>query len=157
MKLSTREDIEAPIGFVYAALADADHWERAALRRGAEVRRLDTAPVPGPGSTWEVGFAYRGRPMKVNLRVADLQPPTRMEFAGTGDMVQGTLSVDLVEMGPKRTRIVVGVEIKPQTLAARLFLQTLKLARKRVEQRFEMRMGQLAATVQERYRQSRPR
>jgi hypothetical protein len=157
MKLSTRKDIEAPAAYAFEILADAGYWERAALRRGAEVRRLDTAPVPGPGSRWEVGFVYRGRPLRVVMQVVALEPPHRMEFAGTGDMVQGRLTLDLVEMGPRRCRAVVGVEITPQTLTARLFLQTLKLARRRVEERFDLRIGQMAEMVQDRYRQPRPR
>jgi hypothetical protein len=54
MKLTTREDIEAPMDFVYRALSDTDHWERAALRRGASVARQDLRPTPGPGLPWAV-------------------------------------------------------------------------------------------------------
>ena len=39
MKLSTRDDIEAPLSFVFDSFADTESWERAAMRRGAEVTR----------------------------------------------------------------------------------------------------------------------
>ena len=41
MKLSTREDIEAPIGTVFDAVTDFDGFERQLLRRGVDVTRDD--------------------------------------------------------------------------------------------------------------------
>ncbi|MBC7477273.1 MAG: SRPBCC family protein, partial [Pseudorhodobacter sp.] len=37
MKLVAKYDLEVPAAFVFAQLVDFDGWERAAMRRGADV------------------------------------------------------------------------------------------------------------------------
>ena len=65
MKLSTRQDIEAPLADVYAAFADVEGWERAALRRGAEVTRRDNLRGLAVGMGWLAAFIYRGKARKI--------------------------------------------------------------------------------------------
>jgi carbon monoxide dehydrogenase subunit G len=152
MKLFRNEDVEAPVAFVYAALSDFDHWERAALRRGAEVTRLDTLAVPGPGMIWNVAFDFRGRRRLVDLRLVALEPAQTLAFAGQGASMNGRALLDLVEMGPKRTRIALTIEVEARTLAARLLLQSLKFASNRVNRSFAERTGRLAADLEDRFR-----
>lgn len=150
MKLSTREDIEAPIARVFQALTDFDYWERAAMRRGADILRLTTATDPAPGMQWQVGFSYRGRPRKVTVHLDSLVPATAMAFSGLSPSIEGELQIDLVEMSPHRTRMALALEMRPRTLAARLFLQSLKLAKGRIDKRFKTRAADLAALIETR-------
>lgn len=155
MKLSDRVDIEAPADFVWAQLTDFDGWERAALRRGAEVARLDDATTPAVGMAWKVAFQWRGKTRKLDLRITAVDPGQRVAFAGTGPNVEGALVLDLVEMGPRRTRLASGLDVRPRTLAARLFFQGLKLARARVDRRYAMRLRQLATEIETRWQAAR--
>lgn len=152
MKLVTRQDIEAPIDFVHAQISDFEMWERAALRRGAEVTRDNPDRPPGPGTFWDTKFRFRGRERVVRITLTRHDPGQHLGFDAIGPSAEAAMTLDLVELGPRRTRVVVGVQIKPRTLAARLFLQGLKLAGKRVQQRFDGRVAKLAAEIQGRYR-----
>lgn len=154
MKFNAKEDIEAPSAFVYAALSDFDGWERAALRRGAEVARCDTPRHEGPGMAWQVGFPFRGKVRQLKVTLARLEPDQRLEFAGEGQALEGGLVVELVELGPKRTRVTVVAELKPRTLPARLFVQSLKFARAKVAKRFSGRVALAAADIEDRYKRS---
>lgn len=152
MKLSGRQDIEAPIAVVHRMLSDFDGWERGALRRGAEVTRTDTMTQPGPGMGWLVRFAWRAKPRTVTLRLDVLDPPVRLRLSGQGANLEGEAAIDLLELGARRTRVHVAVEARPRTLSARLFLQSLRLGRARVQRRFDQRLATVAADIEDRHR-----
>ena len=65
MKSSTREDIEAPIDYVYARVTDFQGFERQALRRGADVQRIDGGSAIRLGAAWDVAFKFRGKDRKM--------------------------------------------------------------------------------------------
>jgi uncharacterized protein YndB with AHSA1/START domain len=154
MKIVSRHDIEAPPAFVFQALTDFDSWERSAMRRGAEVSRTDKLTTISPGLAWLVRFRFRGKDRKITVRLTALDVPVRLSFAMAGNLFEATSHVDLMELGPKRTRMVVVSEAKPKTLAARLILQSLRLARARVQRRVDKRIGTIAQEIEDRYRQT---
>jgi uncharacterized protein YndB with AHSA1/START domain len=158
MKIASRHDIEAPPAFVFQTLVDFDSWERSAMRRGAEVTRTDKLTTLGPGLAWLVRFRFRGRDRKLSVKLTGLDAPSRLSFGMSGVLFDATSIVDLMELGAKRTRMVVVSEAKPKTLAARLVLQSLRLARTRVQRRLDSRIGVIGQEIEERYRlQSQPR
>jgi carbon monoxide dehydrogenase subunit G len=148
MKFSAREDIEAPVAAVYAVLSDFDMFERMALRRGAEVVRDATATAPA----WRVSFTFRGKRRVLSIWQQAAEPPRRLEFAGRGRLIEGVLRIDLIELGPRRTRLTMDTDVQPLTLAARLFFQSMKLARRRVSQRYQSRVSDLARLIETRAR-----
>lgn len=157
MKLTAKEDIEAPIGFVAFFLSDFEMWERAAMRRGADVDRMDRLRTPGPGMEWKVGFTYRAKKRSVEIRLLTLTPDQLMVFDCMAQPAEAILTIEMVEMGARRTRVVVSVDIKPRTLAARLFLQSMRLAKAKVTRRFAQRLTQTSADIEDRYRAAQAR
>lgn len=155
MKLTTREDIEAPLAFVYDAFADTGHWERSALRRGAEVVRSDRIQGFAPGMVWNVGFVYRGRPRRVAVKLVSVDAPNNLGFQIIASSVDAHVTLDFVELSARRTRVTVTTQVKPRTLAARVFLQSVKLARGKVERKYETRIGLICNEIEERYRNRR--
>ena len=63
--------------------------------------------------------------------------------------------VELVSLSPKRTRIVVGLELSAKSLSARLLLQSLKLAKSSLTNRFGSRIKSFAQTTEDDYRKGR--
>ncbi len=155
MRLTTKQDIEAPAAFVFAVMTDFDAWERAAMRRGAEVVRTDTLRQPGIGMGWRIKFHFRGKARVMALKFTEVDPGNRLAFTGDAPTVGGDASVELMELSTRRTRVTVTTEIKPKTLAARLFVQTMKLAKSKLQQRFETRVGQVGADIEDRYKRSK--
>jgi hypothetical protein len=152
MKLNTREDIEAPLDFVYAALSDFEAWERAGLRRGADVTRTDKTGAAAPGASWLVVFTYRGKLRKLAIRLTEMVPSARLAFTAQSPVVEGGMEIDLVALSAKRTRVTIGTEVRARTLAARLVLQSLKLAKGKVKKRYDTRIGQMCNEIENRYR-----
>ena len=155
MKLAAKSDVEAPAPFVFAQLADFEGWVRAAMRRGAEVIRTDNLRSSAPGMTWDTMFNYRGKDRRATIRLDALSPTTHLALSGKAAPVDGVLTIDILDLGAKRTRIEVRLEVKPKTIAARIFVQSLRLARSRVERSFAQRVDQLAVELEDRFRRSK--
>ncbi len=154
MKLVAKCDVEAPAAFVFAQLADFEGWERAAMRRGAEVMRTDTLGSAAPGMTWDAQFPYRGKERKATIRLDAIAPITGLTLSGKSAPTDGILQIDVQDQAAKRSRIELRLEVRPNTIAARIYVQSLRLARARVDRAFARRLGQLAAEIEDRFRRS---
>ena len=152
MNFATREDIEAPIDEVFAALSDFEGFERAALRRGAAVTRTDVPPVAGVGMGWRVVFDYRGKRRTLTGRLAAMEVPSMMRFTGDATAVSGVLMLELVALSRRATRVSVSLDIEPKTLVARIFVQSLRLTKGRVNDRFAKRVKAFAMGIEDRLR-----
>lgn len=157
MKLTSKTDLDVPVSFVYATLADHPAWEREALRRGARVERPADAPATGVGATWRVRGRFRGKERKVSVRLTQAALNEVMTYDLDSPSIEGQAQFEVLALSPRRTRLRVVLEVRPRTLAARLFLNTLRLTRRRVEARFDARTAQLARRIAEIYQRSRTR
>ncbi len=151
MKLTAKTDLEAPLFFLYACIADTDYWEREAVRRGVAIERPADVPLKRTGAVWLVQVPFRGRLRKFQLRIDSMVQDQSMTFSFEGQSMTGTAQLETKALSARRSRLRVTVEVKPKTLTARLFLNTLRLARRPAEARFEKRLGQLAARIEDRY------
>ena len=151
MTFSTREDIEAPIDHVFRAVTDFDGFERQALRRGAEVQRNDTLGKPGVGSEWHLRFPFRGKQRNVFARITEMSSPNGYLAESEAGGLDGTVTLELMELSPRRTRMQIALNLKARTLAGRLLLQSLKFARNNLGKRFSNRVWQFAQDVESKY------
>ena len=147
MKLSTREDIEAPLDTVYDAVTDFDGFERRLLRRGVDVARDERFPIDAPGARWTAQFDWRGRLQNLDAELVTIDP-------GQGYAIEGKVSgvvcmsvVDLVPLSKSRTRMFVSIDLRPTTLSSRLFVHSLKLAKGTISRRFKARVSQFATEI----------
>jgi hypothetical protein len=154
MKLVAKYDIEAPVAYVYTQLTDFEAWERMALRRGVEVTRTDRLTRPGAGMQWQVSFALRGKERRLSLRIAAFSPTSHLAIALASTMFDGEVVLDLLDLAPDRTRCEVRLDVKPRTIGARIYVQTLRLARKKVDRSFAQRVAQLAIEIEDRHRRT---
>lgn len=152
MKINGKHDVDVPLGFVARILLDFPGWERAALRRGLDVRRTDNLADPGLGATWTARFSYRGKPRVIDLKVIEVDPAGRIVVAFSGKSAEGTATLVPLAMSVQRTRISATLDVQARTLAARLLFQSMRLARQRVVRRFEHRLAQFGAEVELRFR-----
>lgn len=151
MKFSTHEDINAPADAVFEMLCDFAAFEQAAMRRGAEVRRTDNMTTPGRGMTWQAAFDLRGKRRQMSVEMVIFDRPAEIVLESTSSGMAGTTSFDLMSMSPRRTRLRVELEVKPQNLSSRLMLQSLKLAKNTLTKRFKLRVAEHARTMEDRH------
>ncbi|MEM8653381.1 MAG: SRPBCC family protein [Pseudomonadota bacterium] len=151
MKFATKEDVEAPISTVFGMLSDFEVFERSAIRRGAEVNRVGEHEYPREGQTWRSSFVLRGKTRNVEVELVRYAPPMAMEFEAISGGLTTKLNVDLVALASNRTRITVEFDVKPRTLPARLFVQSMKLAKNNLTKRYKLRVAEFARTIEEKY------
>ena len=123
-----------------------------AMRRGAEVTRLDRLLTVAPGMAWQVNFALRGRDRTARIQLITTTPGSQLTLTVSSALADADIQIDLLDLAAARTRSDVRVEVKPKTLAARIYMQTLRLARKKVDATYAQRIAQLAVEMEDRYR-----
>ncbi len=151
MKLSTREDIEAPISYVYGRISDFAHFERRALRQGIAVR-CRTEGEAKLGTIWDIAFTFRGRQREVQAELTRLDPNQTIEIEIHSDGLTAITHVELVALSATRTRVLASFDMRAKTLTARLLLQSLKLAKTKVTKRFKARVLDYAENIEDDYR-----
>jgi hypothetical protein len=152
MKFSTREDIEAPIDYVFSRASDFAGFERQALRRGAQVARLGGEGAVDVGTTWDIAFKFRNKDRKMRAVLQQLDDPSLIQIDTDSAGLGSVAKVELVSLSPKRTRLAVSIEISPKSLSARLLVQSLRLAKSNISKRFESRVRDFATTTEDEYR-----
>ena len=152
MKFSTREDIDAPIEFVFDQLTDVSSLERAALRRGAQVERLDGGGPAAVGAAWRIVFEFRGKTREMETRVTGLDRPNEIVVTSVGSGIEGITTLELVPLAKGRTRLAFRQELKPTSLTARLLVQSLKLAKGQLQDRLKKRLDTMGRDIEGRHR-----
>jgi len=153
MKLTAKSDLDTPVGFVFETLTDFPHWEREGVRRGIDIERAP-GPVAGVGAGWKISGRYRGKQRKLQLRIVRLVPDQQIEYAIDSPSVEGSVVLETTALSARRSRVRMVIDVKPKTLAARLFLNTLRLAKGRVESRLDSRLEKLGVYVKLRHERS---
>ena len=153
MHFETKEDIDSPIADMFAAITDFETFERSAIRRGVEVQRLSEPGETLVGLSWDVAFLFRGTQRKMALKVVSSDAPNSISLLAEGNGMTADMQVDLVALSPRRTRMTVRIDLKPKTLAARLLVQSLKLARNKINRKFRLRVADFARMTEGRLNQ----
>ncbi|WP_421998325.1 SRPBCC family protein [Roseovarius confluentis] len=150
MKFVAHEDVEAPIEFVFEQVTDFAAIERSALRRGAEVQRVDDLNETRPGMKWDAAFSLRGKRREMQLELTELDRPNGLVIASRSPNMGGKMVLDLVSRS--RTRISLVIDMAPKTLAAKLLVQSMKLAKGNLNKRFSLRVAGYAKELEDRYK-----
>lgn len=147
MKFVATEDIAAPIDTVWARVADLEGFE-ARARKGADgINRSPPGP-PAEGTRWTGQAEVMGKAREVTVTAERLEAPTHLLIEARTDGMVVTIQVDLAQMNPNLTRLTVTTEAKARSLAARLMLQSAKLARATMAKRYRGRVADFAARVE---------
>jgi len=150
MKFTSKTDIQATLNQTFAAIADFEFYERHAMRSGAEIARVDALTQPGPGMMWAMRLEFRGKLHKVELELADYDPPNALLFTGGTEGFDAIIKVDLMALSARETRITVTLDLKPKSLAARLILQSARLTKGTTNKRFRKRLNKFGTELENR-------
>ncbi|MGR3662863.1 MAG: SRPBCC family protein [Paracoccaceae bacterium] len=154
MKFSTRQDIEAPIDYVFACAADFSNIEKQAMRRGIAIERTDELTEDGIGMCWKAGFSYRGKPRNIEAELTQFEAPNNIVIRSVSGGLDGDFDVEFLPLSRNRTRVHIGLQMSPKSLTARLLIQSLKFAKSSLDTRFSKRVASFGADIENRYKNS---
>lgn len=150
MELTAREDIEAPIDYVFEHVTDFASFERSIMRRGGDVERVSGGDGAEIGTKWSVKFRLRGKERTVNAEIVQVDKPNGLTIDVTSPSADGTMGIELVALS--RARMIVTAEAGAQTIPAKLMFQSLRFARAKTEGKFKTMVCNFAEDVDKNYR-----
>ncbi|MCF2871110.1 SRPBCC family protein [Octadecabacter sp. G9-8] len=152
MELTAREDIEAPIDFVFDQVTDFATFERSIMRRGGDVERMSASDAAEVGTKWRVNFRMRGKERTVRAQIVQVDTPNGLSIDVNSVSADGTMVIELVALSRARTRLIITAEAGAKTIPAKLFFQSLRFARGKTEARFKTMLTNFAEDIDKKYR-----
>ena len=140
MKFSTRNDTDLAADALFDRFTDFARMERVLIARGASVKRIDPGQNPGMGMGWDIDFDWRGRARHLRLAVTRFDRPERVTMAGLSDAFDITIDCTVIALSRVRSRLIFETDIRPRNMRARLMLQTAKLGKTQLSQKFDRRI-----------------
>jgi len=155
MKFETIEDIDAPQDFTFACFTDFIRYEILARNYGADLRRVGGFTEISEGATWRGSIPVQGRTRGVEAEVSRYSPS---EYARIDSAVGGmnvVFEMRFEALADEKTKLIAVAELQAKTLAARLVIQSAKLARKRVQAKITSKIVALANEYEDAWRRER--
>lgn len=148
MQISTSEILTGYIEDVFDALSDFSAAERAALARGLDVKRLDAMEKPGAGVQWQIDFFARGRDRRAEIEVVKFTRPTVLQYQGNVGGLLFETSVACRVADSNATEVTVTTKLRARSMSARVFVQSMKLARRKVVKKYRQSVRRLLQDVE---------
>lgn len=137
---------------LHAVLADFDGLERLARQNTIEITRTAEGDAAGQGRVWQIRALYKGVSRALEARVAQVTPPEGFNITATTEGLHLALRLQVSASDDVAATAHFTATLTPRGLGGRLLVQPLRLAHRRVEEKFHTR---LVAFTRARLKQAR--
>jgi len=151
MQFKAWEDVDAPLDYTFQRFTDFAKFEDAARDQGAEIRRVDNFVTPAEGVKWRGSVEVRGKTRGIEAELTRLADGEQVMLEARIGGMEVHYQMDFDALTDAATRVSVLTELKPRTLAARLIIQSAKLARGKIKQRIDGRLARFGNEVEADY------
>lgn len=152
MKFKVSDDVEAPVDWVWGGFTDFDAVESDIRARDAELVRVGDWKEAALGVAWRGSVPVRGKVRPIDAKIAEFRPDEHLQVESQVGGMSCEYDVTFTVLSPEVTRVAITLELKASTLSARLLLQTLKIARRKVIQRLEAAVVRQGTAVENDWR-----
>jgi hypothetical protein len=139
VNFSTSVEVDASAEATFAAFADFPRYVRLAEARGARVEIL-----PAPVFAWRALFTWNGAARDLRGEVTRFDPPRGFAARMAAGNIEGTVEVEVARLDAARSRVRVAMEWRAVTLSGRILLQSLRLVKGSLDDRFAARVADFA-------------
>jgi len=102
--------------------------------QGANLRREGPG---GPGTVWHLDVVSRGKEWPMTITLVDMEKAEVMRMRVTSEMLDADIAFVFADLPEKGSQVRAEIDLAPRTLTARVGIQTLRLAKGKVEQRVQ--------------------
>lgn len=148
MQLTGTEEVAASAAQVFAELTAFDALEHRARQRGLQVQRRFDTDRPTLGDSWDLGLMFRNKMRRATVTLDRWEAPNTLRVVGVSDGLDLHMQIDVRALSPYRSRVTVVGGMQPNTVSARLFVQSLKLAQSMITARFQARIARFAREIE---------
>jgi len=149
MQFSATLDLKLAQDDLFKRLSDFEYFEKLAQEKGLNLEcTAGNSGSPAVGMSWHANFRLAGKDRQISTTLVEMASPDKMQFEFSSPNINGRSTVTLDPLSQTQTRMSVDIELEPQKLSARLFVQSLKLARAQANKRFQERISRLASYLE---------
>jgi len=133
MELSYNSKIYVPQAYAYKCATDFDLFESEGFGKLSKFEPRSEIRAPEIGARWRTSAEFQGRPRNFSLQLLELDGPGKLVLGNKSEKYDIEAHFNFDEVGAEETDFSFRLVAKAQSITAKLILQTIQLARARIE------------------------
>ncbi|MCF6274107.1 MAG: hypothetical protein L3J37_13165 [Rhodobacteraceae bacterium] len=152
MELSYKSTINVPHKFAFERATNFEKFEIEGFGKLAPFEPVSDIRAPEIGARWKTSSEFQGRPRRFSLQLFQLEPSQKMVLGNKSEKYDVEAHFDFEDIAPEETGFSFLLVAKAQSITARLILQTIQLARGRIESSMKADFETMAQKMEAAYR-----
>ena len=155
MKFETSGDISAPTQYVCESITTGRAIERFEQQRGVVNQRSTPTALTGFGQCWSAAFKFRNTLWQAQVGVVGFNPPKTLAFKSVIRGLASEVMISFTALSNGQTRLTFDLDLLPKSLSARIFVQSLKVVRDKIDARFAAGVGAFVQDISDHFGRNR--
>jgi len=135
MKFDYKSTINVPVEYAYERLTDFDKFEAEGFGNISKFKPVGDICAPEIGARWKVRSEFQGRQRKFSLELRKLLANEAVVFGNGTDKFDVEAGFFLSRIDAENTGFLFEINSSATTITGRLIMQTMQLARSRIEKK----------------------
>jgi len=144
MKIAATRDFKRAREKVFASFADPARMDAVLGSLGANLRREGDG---GVGTIWHLDVTSGGKLRPVAITSVEVRPPEVLVLQAASEMLDADVVFAFADLSEGGCQVAAEIDLAPKTLTARVAIQTLRLARGKIEQKMVRALTALGKPV----------
>ncbi|MCF6305106.1 MAG: SRPBCC family protein [Rhodobacteraceae bacterium] len=135
MKFDYKTTVNAPVEFVFARLTDFEKFEKVGFGNISKFKPIGDIAAPEIGAKWKLRSEFQGRQRSFSLQLRELIENKSVVLGNGSDKFDVEASFGLAKIDDENTGFIFEINSSAKTITGRLIMQTMQLARSRIEKK----------------------
>ena len=154
MEMQYSIDINVPQQFAFERATDFALFEAEGFGKLDKFERRSELRAPEIGVRWRTAAEFQGRPRRFSLQLLALEPAELLVLGNKSEKYDVEARFRFTQVNDTQTTFAFHLVAKAQSITAKLILQTIQLARGRIEKSMQADFGEMAQKMEAAYRET---